>query len=868
MNSQETYFLRELNRALPVQRGVADDATIRAALGGVDPVLPPGARQATMDIQLFSQFGQGADSAALQRDAACHAYTAPSQAMRADPTSRTGCGWWFSPDPNVNSVGAYGTRRGPMNPNLASQVGPGQWVWDVNQAIQMEAAKQASRVQTCTDLPYAQNRFPTMGWCATTNRAVLTDGNGNPAFPRAPGGDCDQSQIVTNAANCPAPPSVGPSGGGGAGGGIAGLCSTSPLSPACLQSLATQYCQPKGTLAQAYSGGGMPAQSAQFNAINTVLQQRGGFTLPTGVVKDGNISSQSALTAFQQLSALSTQPGLDSRAAAAASNLCNGTPFDPCAFAPTDQGPFPDQCVGQAALSAGWSPNGSGMPNGPSYNAWPSTKTWQDMLNYASYMKQAADVPGYNGLGPVDQGNAIQQVYGTKVNYPKSGCNNTGAFVYRYFNTGGGALNPPNTTTPTTPVTHFLGRYILKNGLISSQTNSTTEMIPGGQNLTETLVIQTNWTPMEAGDSNFEVYADDAAYIYINGQLYATIACCSQYQVTDPLTWMTPGITYPLQISVPNSGGGWSFNLQRCTPSTQTSGGACNNAQPIPVTELSMPQDRRLPMLEYAFHKMRPLTLTDAQKSGGGLPIRDTNGIFANCVISTNIGQLNGRQCMLVWGNGDGIFNYNSAAAPPNNYVQGMRLHALKSFTMMLCITSVTAAPASASGVTPSIFSMYNQPQSNTTGTPTVAWQPWFFQPYYNRVNDFEITASPNGAIYPYGLGPLKGSSATARDAFWEAIQSGESITAYPPNTWFHYAWVWDDDGTGYTIYLNGKQVGRSFMPSYDPALIMEQWRIGCDGQPEGANWQGGIQWFRGFDYRLSQEQVVLDMQDNWANLM
>jgi hypothetical protein len=853
--NQETYFLRELNRALPVQRGPADSATINAAIDGVDPMMPTGTRQAANDIRFFSQFGQGADSAPLQRDAACRAYTAPAQAMRADPTSRTGCGWWYSADPTVNSVGSYGTRRGPMNPNLTTQVGPGQWVWDVNQAIQMESAKQASRVAACADLQYAQQRFPTMGWCNTTNRAILTDGNGNPAFPRAPGGDCDQSQIVMNAANCPPPPSSGP--GGPSGGSISSLCSTSPLTPACLQSLATQYCQPGGALAQAYSGGGMPAQNSQFNLVNQVLQQRGGFTLPSGVVNDGNISSASALSSFQQLSALSVQPGLDSRAAAAAANLCNGTAFDPCAYAPTDKGPFQNQCITQLALNTGWSQNGQAMPGNSAASNWNgNTNTWQDAINYAQWLKSAADTPGV--VSAQDQVAAVAQVYGTSINYPKSGCNNTGAFVYRYLNVGGGQFNPSGTPAPQTPITHFLGRYILKNGLTSSQASSMTEMIPGGQNLTEILRVQTNWTPMEAGDSNFEIFADDSAIIYFGNTLYAIIACCSQYQVTDPLTWLVPGTTYPLDIFIPNSGGPWSFNLQRCTPSTQTSGGSCAG-QPIPVTELSMPQDRRLPMLEYAFHKMQPVTVPT---SSSGIPIADTNGVFANCVLAANIGSLNGRQCMIVDGPVRGIFNYNADASPPNNYVQGMRLHALKSFTMMMCVTGMNTP----NGNTPSIFALYNLPQSNTTGTPSVAWQPWFAQPFSARTNAFEITANQS-VIYPWGKGPLAASSADASSLFGEAIQSGESLTAYPPNAWFHYAWIWDDDGTGYTIYLNGKQVGRSFMPSYDAALIMEQWRIGCDNQPEGCSWTGGIQWFRGFDYRLSQDQVVMDMQDNWANL-
>jgi hypothetical protein len=79
---------------------------------------------------------------------------------------------------------------------------------------------------------------------------------------------------------------------------------------------------------------------------------------------------------------------------------------------------------------------------------------------------------------------------------------------------------------------------------------------------------------------------------------------------------------------------------------------------------------------------------------------------------------------------------------------------------------------------------------------------------------------------------------------------------------------VWADDFTSYAIYIDGKLVANLPAATYDPALILEQIRIGCDATGDGAVWQGGVAWFRGFDYRLSGDLIQRDMNDDWASLV
>jgi hypothetical protein len=175
---------------------------------------------------------------------------------------------------------------------------------------------------------------------------------------------------------------------------------------------------------------------------------------------------------------------------------------------------------------------------------------------------------------------------------------------------------------------------------------------------------------------------------------------------------------------------------------------------------------------------------------------------------------------------------------------------------------------SSTTSTSPSIFTMFNLSDSKTNnGSPrTQLNRDMVTKMYTDRVNDFMITAY-SGNIYPWGLGVNPGQS-VGLDYFYQHNSTYLGVPAYPQNQWFHLAFVWDDDFNGYTMYMNGKEVIRGFIPAYDPQLIMEQIRIGSDPFADGSWWSGGIAWFRAFDYRLSTDLITRDMNDDWANLI
>jgi hypothetical protein len=826
-DQQRRYYMNELNRALPSNSRVADASTIQAALGFSD------GRGVADTVRYVDEFGL-AGTDAIKRDSECRATPFPTSGMR-QPDARTGCGWWYVPNPATPSVGAYGTRRGPMSPTLDTQVGSGQWIWDPAQAQSMEAAKQAAQIRSCPDIQYA--KMPNMGWCTVSNSALLTDGNGNPAYPRSPGGDCPQGSIVTNAANCPPPPpGPGPSGPPGP----TSLCSPGAggaLSPGCLQSLVTQSCSSNGLLAQSLTGGTYPSASSQFNSVYAVAQ-RSGLQLNPGLVNNGQLGVGDVQSSVAAL-ARQANSGDGTRATNAAQALCYGTPFNPCAYAPTDSGPYDQDCITQSALAQGYSPQGSALAAG-NMSFWNSLGQWQSVLSNLTSMKQQADNPQTD---PNLQATRIGQVYGLGVKYPRQGCNYNGVMVNRYlYPTGFPQFGYYG------PNTHFLGRYLFKNGFPSSSVPAqVNQEVPGGYIVTEGQHFATSFVPAQGGSYQFMLNTTNNTMLFVNGQQMFSGSWITGTATSQP-TQMVADQSYTLDLWTFNPGGvNWSFDLQ-----VSVNGGGW---QELPAAQLFLVADRRQPMIELAFNKMATVT----SPPQGGAPIADTNNVFQNLVTTANIGPLNGKQALIVGGSGQGVYNYSK-------WVQGVRLRAIKTITMMLQINSVTPAPQ---GTVPSIVSFFNLPQSVTYGgLPRAGFDPSFVQPYASRTNDFMITAEATGLIFPWGVGPAAGTTNIKNNFSQNVWTSDLGVASYTPGQWFHFAFVWDDDFTGYTIYVNGQQAGRAMIPAYDPTLIMEQMRIGCDAHPEGQAWTGGIAWFRAFDYRLSTDLLQTDMNDAWSSLV
>jgi len=396
---QQTYFTQELNRAIPSR---AETRTLDMALG-------------TDTKGFLSDFG--ARSSAIRRDAECRAIPYPGPAMRT-PDARTGCGWWYSPDPTMPSTGAYGARRGPMDPNL----GPGKWIWDPKEAAKMEGQKVSARVNTCPDIQFSPN--PNIGWCPSTGRALMTDGLGNPAYPQTAGGDCPGGEIIMAAANCPREPVTGPNGQNGPNVSVSSICTPvkGALAPACLQALSTWRCSPNGLLSESLSRG-YAGTSDAFNVANSYLLQRG-FTLHAGIIRDGRLTTQDALSSYSGLRSIANAAD-GSRATEAAKHLCYGTPFNPCSFKESDRGPFDAQCIAQKAYSMGYSPNGTLLPAKIGMGYWNETRTWKDVIDRLTWWKQVADLgPSFAGqnITPQLQLGAIQNVYGISMNLPKPSC--------------------------------------------------------------------------------------------------------------------------------------------------------------------------------------------------------------------------------------------------------------------------------------------------------------------------------------------------------------------------------------------------------------------------------------------------------------
>jgi hypothetical protein len=847
---QRSYYLNEINRALPTRDNVADLRTIQTALGTPDPAMPTAARQVADIARLTSTFGAATN--AQQMDAQCHALPSPGPAMRA-ADARTGCGWWLPTDTGTPSTGAYGTRRGPMNVALDQQVGPGRWIWDPREAQQAEAQRQAARIQTCTDLQFS--RMPNMGWCPGTGMALLTDGAGNPMFPQTPGGDCPGGGIITAVANCPAPAPPGTPGAAGGSGGVAQLCSpdaNGALSPACLQGVVGQVCSSNGVLAASLGGAGYAGSSDAFNAANAYLLQRG-FTIHSGIVNDGRVSVSDALSSVQGLKGVAGAAD-GSRAASAAQNLCYGTAFDPCALAGSDTGPFPPDCITKAALQAGWAAAGQLMPANGGMSFWNSQPNWGAVQGQLTSIKQTADAPGSSAAA---QATAIGQVYGLSVKYPKQGCNNQGVMLYRYFfPTWDQSLFPV-----AGPTTHFLGRYIFRDGF-PNKVQVLEDQTPAGGYLTEGQRYTTQFIPTAGGDYTFLVQSDDGMRVFVlePGQaLTASMRPVLDFTGTytgPPATFtytFSPGQAYTIVVDLWNGGGPWTFVL------TGGPGGA--GSTPLPPVQLSLFQDRRLPTIEWGFHRMQ---------QGATGAVQDTGSIFQNMMLTqSSVGQIQGQPCMLVnypqraamssfGGYPSGLFNTN------NGVIQGMRARAMKSYTMKLFVAQASVQTTQGTYSAPTVFSLYNVPSSNPTGYPRT-FDPSIRQPLGGRTNSFGLHANGN-AMFAYGIGPAAGIQ-DVRPIYIDNGVKNLGTVSTPVGQWFHFAFVWDDDFSGYTIYINGQQAGRAFVPAFDPLLLCEILTLGCEDHVEGNWWSGGIAWFRGFDYRLSQDQIKTDAADAWANV-
>jgi hypothetical protein len=395
---QQTYYTREINRGLPSQGGPAP-GDVAAAVSTDNAGLGAAAASFLADFGSSTQAVRAAD-------AACRTLAFPDPSMR-DPGARTGCGWWYTSDPTRQSIGALGTRRGPMNPTMDTTYGAGQWLWDPAEAAGYEALKRAGQVQSCPDL--VNSGTSRYAWCPSTNMAVPIDPNsGNLLYPTQPRGDCPGGNLVlasagvaacsnpTNSAANYTPPSAGSG------------CTDGSLTSACLTQAFTGLGNPEppaglcttgGIIGLTLQSGGTLAGNPAFTTAFSALPPNQ-FTLNAQTYASGQTTMATVIADSQGLARFA-RTGPPSRAQSAANALCYGGQFNPCSYTTADTGPFDLSCIRQIAMGQyGYTANAGLLTLGDAY--WNNATTfpnWGKVIEILIWWKTVADnAPGPNNL--------------------------------------------------------------------------------------------------------------------------------------------------------------------------------------------------------------------------------------------------------------------------------------------------------------------------------------------------------------------------------------------------------------------------------------------------------------------------------------
>jgi hypothetical protein len=159
----------------------------------------------------------------------CRSAQMPDNLPRHTRGVRVGCGWYYIADPNMNSSGALGERKGPLYPkginndgiNGIPNYGNGQWIWDLAVAQQLEAIKNCARIKTCIGID-APSVKDICGFCPSSGYAIPANSDGTEKYTKsftvenvtAPAAMCNTS-LIMNGESCntkPAKPLVTPEG--------------------------------------------------------------------------------------------------------------------------------------------------------------------------------------------------------------------------------------------------------------------------------------------------------------------------------------------------------------------------------------------------------------------------------------------------------------------------------------------------------------------------------------------------------------------------------------------------------------------------------------------------------------------------------
>jgi len=768
-------------------------------------------KKAVEDIDLFVErqepntenwFTDVFTSPIYLQDKACRAITSVYNLPNDDSKQRIDCGWMFNP--NGQSASVLCSPWGPVF-NFSQMDYPSseyKFTWSKNEAIRLEEVKKCAQTTQCELLEPGKG----CGFCPALSRAIPALNDGSSKYT---GSDQCPYLAIMEPSKCYLPVSQG---GAGLSDG-SGSCTPDAqgkLSKVCLTALAKQAgCTDKGTVLQALEDNSNPQMSSQkVKDVASVLQSYQ-FSIPTGVLSDGSVSISDALMTYWNMSWQSVaSPNV--RVRGAAGNLCYGRNFDPCDYDDSDVAQFPLNCLQNLYYSSGCQSKGLDFPTVDNLASFQGKSWGQIKKNLNSLIAKMTNPSG--SVSPADQKDALQRCIGTHLRRRAiTYCNELGLSIKIYFMDNG--------------VWNFFGRYIVTNEFFLLRNESTfwdsllvfNSPLTQGKNIL--LSLETNINPNSQTTLNYTRIGNITDSINYNGTNVA-----AKYN-----TWISQDPVANLQVTPNNQE---NQNLQaniQLTPDQYTqrnsiwylADGAANQPD---INIFRLPIERRSPLINIV---MNQGDISDI-----------TNTVQLN-IINLSPTSLGNQSCTLF--NGGGYIQIKDS----------LRTQAFRSYTSMIW--------CSQPGLFPRVWSFsVGQQQSYWYFNWGAGWNGkgwgWQQEVYYAR--NYGSSTIAIGLEMEYnGTGiftQIKNPNAT--------LGPGGQI---PLNTWKHVTVVMSADFTTATTYVDGQLVGTSASTT-NPDVITNDNFIGYAFPGETSPFNGGMQWFRAFDYALTPEDIAQDMDDDW----
>ena len=781
---------------------------------------PEDLKKATEDIDIFAKrerpkaenwYTNVMDSDVMKKEKQCRAMELPEDLPDDNLKQRIDCTWMYSP--TGKSGATLASIGGPIFGISRTKYPTNQFdmIWSKAEAVKKEKIKSCALTKKC-DLLVPGN---SCGFCPEFGNAVPVDLNGNSLYneARCPG------KPVINPDDCMKPRSEG------GGGYVISSCkpdANGNLTKSCLTDLARMGgCWDNGTMLQALKDSTVPTIATQDVRDTVDVMRSYSFNLPANLFTDGSVTVNTALNTYATISK-AWQTSKNVRAQKAAGNLCYGVPFSPCDYEENSQENFKLKCLQDLYQSVGCQGRGSEFPTQDNVNTFYG-KTWGSIKKSVNLMSDM--MTNTKGTYTVDQQkDALQRCIGTRLRKKAiTYCNELGVAVFMYYGS-------PNGT--------FFGRKIITNMFFSLRSDSTfwdlleifNSPLTGGNRIY--LVIKTNFNPDQGGVQSYTRYGsfidvikwNDTPMISKNGTGIAQ----------DPLNGLVLKKDMPdnqrLEVDIAVD---YSQYTQREGMWYMTD--AAGN--PPPITMCRLPIERKNPLMNIVMN--------------GGEVVEATGNVGIQPMNCTP-GTLGGQSCT--------IFNGNTWIRIGNS----LRTRAFRSYTMKVWCNGLENRDA--------FFSFYNGKweQKNEIWFWIVIplgffiWIPipifhmvWRYYPenWWKSGQRTELsTGSYNDSLQAIEKPNIDGGLSI------DAQQTG----IIKPKSWQHFTWIWNTDFSAVDIYVDGvKRISGS--GGTTPEQITSENFVGRSAADNDHRFhKGGMQWFRGFDYTLSPDEIQQDMDDDW----